>query len=460
MATLNKKKKVEVFSSDRLAGGMGNRAAKQGDEAHLRRCVMACLLWEDNAYVDGVSVAADIAALIPKVKAEVVAEMAVEARYVQKLRHVPLFICREMAKYDSHKGLVAQTLAKVINRPDELSEFVALYWKDGKKPLSSQIKKGLAGAFGKFNEYQLAKYNRKKEIMLRDVLNMCHAKPADDEQNKLWQRLLNNELATPDTWEVGISACQTEEEKKAVWERLIQEKKLPASAYLKNLRNMIAVKVSPKVIRDGLANVNKEMMVPLDFLKAEKYAADFSRELEAAMLECTSQWKKLPGRTILVVDVSGSMNQGLASKSEFKRMDAAIAMAVLTAEICESVAIYATAGSDSARIHKTAKVRPYHGFALSREISEQAGRLGGGGIFTRQCLEFIKEQEEEAPDRIIVFSDSQDCDDKDAKPRPFGVKNYIVDISSHRNGVNYKGVWSAEISGWSEGFLNFIAHQE
>jgi 60 kDa SS-A/Ro ribonucleoprotein len=44
-------------------------------------------------------------------------------------------------------------LERVIQRPDELTEFLAIYWKDGRQPLSAQVKKGLARAFRKFNEY-------------------------------------------------------------------------------------------------------------------------------------------------------------------------------------------------------------------------------------------------------------------------------------------------------------------
>ena len=47
-----------------------------------------------------------------------------------KLRHAPLWVVREMARHDGHKALVADTLAKVIQRADELAEFLALYWKD------------------------------------------------------------------------------------------------------------------------------------------------------------------------------------------------------------------------------------------------------------------------------------------------------------------------------------------
>lgn len=45
-------------------------------------------------------------------------------------------------------------------------------------------------------------------------------------------------------------------------------------------------------------------------------------------------------------------------------------------------------------------------------------------------------------------------------PKPFGKHNYICDVSSERHGVNYKGVWDAEISGFSENFLLFIAAYE
>ena len=89
-------------------------------------------------------------------------------------------------------------------------------------------------------------------------------------------------------------------------------------------------------------------------------------------------------------------------------------------------------------------------------------RIGGGGIFTRQCLEWCKDKfKDKKFDRIIIFSDSQDCDYPEKRvPKPFGTYNYIVDVSAHTRGVNYKGVWTAEVSGWSESFITFIAALE
>src|SRR3954462_6497592 len=129
-------------------------------EAQLRRSVLACLLWENQFYEDGVEIASRIAELVPKVEATKVAALAVEAREQMKLRHAPLLLVREMARHATHRALVAETLARIIQRADELAEFVALYWASGRQPLSAQVKKGLASAFTRFDEYALAKYDR------------------------------------------------------------------------------------------------------------------------------------------------------------------------------------------------------------------------------------------------------------------------------------------------------------
>src|ERR1700691_557665 len=225
-------------------------------EPHLRRSVSACLLWEDQFYEDGVQIAGRIPELLPQVEAEKVAALAVEARERMKLRHAPLLLVREMARHATHRGLVADTLARVIQRADELSEFVAIYWAGGRQPLSAQVKKGLATAFGKFDEYALAKYDRAGAVRLRDVLFLCHARPVDGAQAAQWKRLVDNELATPDTWEVALSAVGRGEEgegkrevaKREVWERLLADRKLGALALLRNLRNLHQAGVNEELV--------------------------------------------------------------------------------------------------------------------------------------------------------------------------------------------------------------------
>src|ERR1700750_167583 len=124
----------------------GAPAAILTPEQALRRSVLACMLWENEFYEDGVAVAGRIRELVPKVTAEKVAALAVEGRTAMKLRHAPLLRVREMPRHATHRALVAETLVRVIQRADELSEFVAIYWADGRTPLSAQVKKGLAAA--------------------------------------------------------------------------------------------------------------------------------------------------------------------------------------------------------------------------------------------------------------------------------------------------------------------------
>src|SRR5512140_2653959 len=140
MARLN----ILKLDLDRPVTHEGTPAARLTPEQELRRSVMACLLWEDQFYEDGVEIAGRIKELVPKVKPESVAAIGVEARTKMKLCPAPLLLVREMARLATHRALVSDTLAQVVQRADELTEFIAIYWKDGRVPLSSQVKKGLA----------------------------------------------------------------------------------------------------------------------------------------------------------------------------------------------------------------------------------------------------------------------------------------------------------------------------
>src|ERR1700722_8837518 len=194
----------------------GALAVRVSPELALRRSVLACMLWEDEFYEDGVAIAGRIRELVPKVEAAKVAALAVEARTAMKLRHAPLLLVREMARHATHRALVAETMTRVIQRADELAEFVAIYWKDGRAPLSGQVKKGLAAAFPKFDEYALAKYDRPGPVKLRDVLFLCHAKPRDAVQAGVWKKLIWGRLKAPDTWEVALSSGA---DKREAWQR-------------------------------------------------------------------------------------------------------------------------------------------------------------------------------------------------------------------------------------------------
>lgn len=420
---------------------------------------MACMLWEDEFYESGVSIAKRITELLPQVDAATVADIAVRARNESKLRHVPLLIVREMARLPSHRHLVAYTLFNVIQRPDELGEFVSIYWKDKRQPLSAQVKKGLARAFGKFDAYQLGKYNREAKVTLRDVMFLVCPKPKDAQQAALFKSLADNSLAAPDTWEVRLSEGAN---KKDTFTRLINENRLGALALLRNLRGMQDAGVARETIVKGLESMNVERVLPFRFIAAKPYATAFEPQLEAAMFKCCAELPKLPGKTVLVVDTSGSMTGGnVSAKSDLTRVDAAKALAMLVREQCEDASIYATAGDDYARKHATMQVPARRGFALADLFfSEEMGRqIGGGGIFLKQCMDYIAEREKDVA-RVIVLTDEQDCDNKCSpeKAVALGKHNYIVNVSSYKNGIAYQK-WT-HINGWSEHVIEYILAAE
>jgi hypothetical protein len=318
----------------------GAPAAVITPEQALRRSVLSCMLWENQFYEEGVSIAGRIRELVPKVEAAKVAALAVEARTNMKLRHVPLLLVREMARHATHRSLVAETLVSVIQRADELAEFVAIYWADGRAPLSAQVKKGLAAAFTRFDEYALAKYDRASVVRLRDVLFLCHAKPVDAAQAALWKRLIANELATPDTWEVALSTGGPEGDKRAAWTRLLSERKLGALALLRNLRNIKDANVEEHLVLNALDAMKTDRVLPFRFLAAARYAPQWEEMLERAMFRALADKPRLTGHTVLMVDVSGSMVAPLSRRSEMLRTDAAYGLAVLLRELAEKATIY------------------------------------------------------------------------------------------------------------------------
>lgn len=408
-------------------------------EQQLQRSILACLLWERQFYEDGVEIASRICELLPQVSGEKAAALAVDAREKMKLRHMPLFIVREMARISSHKPYVADTLSRVIQRADELSEFVAMYWKEKRQPLSSQVKKGLAQAFTKFDAYQLAKYNRGTVVKLRDVLFMVHAKPLNDAQAVMWTDLVDGRLESPDTWEVALSSGA---DRKETWERLLAENKLGGLALLRNLRNMIAVNVDEKLVVEALKSMKTERILPFRFIAAARYAPRWENHLEKAMFSCLEDAEKIPGKTLLLVDVSGSMESQISAKSDMMRIDAACGLAVLARELCEDAEVF----TFSTHLKEVPGRR---GFALRDAIVNSQPHQS---TYLGEAVKTLNRSR--GYDRIVVLTDEQSQDDVAG---PNG-KGYMINVASYKNGVGY-GKWN-HIDGWSEAVLKYISELE
>lgn len=442
----------------------GAPAAKEAAQKELVRTVSACMLFENAFYEKGSDVARRIANLCDHVPMKFLSDLAVRAREELKLRHVPLWLCIHMLTKkgtEAERNLVSETIAKVIHRPDEMAEILALWWKEERRKVPRQLKGGIAKAFPKFNEYQLGKWNRDGAVKLRDALFISHAKPKDKDQEALWKKLVDGTLATPDTWEVSLSKGA---DKKGTFERLIKEKRLGYMALLMNLRNCEEAGVDRKLVEEALVSGAKDSWaLPFRFITAARHAPQLEEALGKAMVTAAAALPKLKGHTLFVIDVSGSMSGSLSSKSEMSRTDAACGLAILAREQAEEVTIYATAGNDHAVTHATDLVPPRRGFALADAIRAKEQALGGGGIFLKQCMEYIERNESRAKfDRVVVFTDEQDCDvaQSASKAPKLAKYNYILNVGVYEPALPVTGAGWTRVSGFSERVIEWMIAEE
>lgn len=421
----------------------GVRAAPTNPIQQLRRSVLSCLLWESEFYESGEQIANRIRQLVSEVIKRhglaPVANLAIEARETQHLRHAPLMLVREMAR---HGGpLVSSTLTRVIQRADELAEFLSMYWAEGRTPIAKQVRKGLANAFRKFDAYQLAKYNRDKAITLRDVMFMVHPTPLDDAQAALWAWLANNELKAPDTWEVALSGgadkCET-------FTRLLLEEKLGYLALLRNLRNMAEAGVDPALVQRAiLARKGAQNVLPFRYIAAVRAAPQFASQLNTALLACVQGSPKLPGRTAVLVDVSGSMNAPLSDKSDLRRIDAAAALASVINGDSVRTFVYA---------NNAVEVPTYQGLP---GVDQIVRKVGGGTDLARG----IQAVDKTEYDRLIVITDEQAQTYQTPAPKVPGARCYLINVASAQNGVGYGAPW-IHLDGFSEHVIRWIAALE
>ena len=218
----------------------------------LYQRVASCLFGEPLFYKSGQDQAERIIELVkilcPENK-QFVVNLAEYARNVLHLRSVPIVLLVEASRYEGNTDMnmipkvVRKAVPKIIQRADELMECIA-YWnsryghigdRQEKGSLPACLKKGLAEAIKKFDEYQLAKYDRNNsKVKLIDVMRIVHPKPTTEEQKTLFKKVKEDKLSTPETWETYIS---THGSNKETWTHILP--KMPIMALIRNLRNFL-----------------------------------------------------------------------------------------------------------------------------------------------------------------------------------------------------------------------------
>ena len=431
MKTNVAKKKEKEYTHE------GGPAHKQSDLSQLKRAVFACLLWEDNFYENGVSISDRIKDLCKAVDSDEVAAIADQARNVMQMRHVPLLLTVALAgkRYDK----LEQVVTNVIRRADEMGELLALYWADDKKPIPAGMKRGLARVFGKFDAYALGKYNRDGAIKLRDILRLVHPTPKDEAQSILWKRLLAGDLASPDIWEVELSAGK---DKKATFTRLLSENKLGYMALLRNLRNMEQAGVDKQLVKTALLSGNASRVLPFRYIAASRACPAWAAMVDDAFKLKLASLDPVAGETVFMVDVSGSMDSALSKKSDLLRMDAAAALA----------AIWPGEKRIFTFSERLVEVPSYAGLAAIDQITKSQDN---SGTYLGQSLRELETKLKTMPKRLIVITDEQSAD---RTPQPYAEHGYVINVASEKPSIAY-GPW-VSLTGFSENILKYIAETE
>ena len=419
-------------------GGAAHPHLKPVDQ--LRRSVLACLLWEDSFYESGQDAATRIRHLAEQVTPEQLAELAIEARNRHNLRHAPLLLLEVLSRTGKGKSIVADATYEVIQRVDELAELLAILWRDGRKMIPHQMQRGMQRAFFKFDEYQFAKYDRKDAVKLRDVLRMVRPDPRkyeDDDgiRSALFKRILTGTLATPDTWEVELSRGA---DKRETFERLLREGKLGYMALLRNLRNMEKAQVDRKLVEDAiLARRGARRVLPFRYVAAARAVPHLEPVIDRALQAAIRELPRLAGRTVVLVDVSGSMNQRLSGKSDLTRMDAAATLASVIS--AEDLRVFTFS-------NQLVEVPPRRGMAGVDAIVRSQPH---GGTHLRLALDSLRGTRR---DRIVVVTDEQSHDG--ILEDPGCPRGYVINVAAYQNGVGY-GRWT-HVDGFSEHVLRYV----
>ena len=243
-------------------------------------------------------------------------------------------------------------------------------------------------------------------------------------------------------------------------------------AILRNLRNIIDAGVSNehmekvwKAIEDPDA-VRKSKQLPFRFLSAYKAVSEVRNvgsraydALENAVDAAVNNIPKLPGSTVIAVDVSGSMSSPVSQKSDIRCVEIGMMLGLIANRICANSLFY----SFDTRIEK---------YALSSragilETCIRNAACGGGTDMGLPFEAMIRDRVK--ADRVIVISDNmcnsgysmwghkpvQSLADEYRRKSGHDIWVHAIDLQGYGT-QQFTGPKTNIIAGWSEKVFNFI----
>lgn len=314
-----------------------------------------------------------------------------------------------------------QVIDAALKRPDEPGELLAYWTSTYGRSLPKPVKRGVAdAAMRHFNQKNALKYDTASHAWrFADVLELVHPKAATPAQGDLYKYLLDlrhapdhsepveipaslgmlrankqlrarvkagepalllnpeNLLKAAMTWEDVLSlGGQYGLDKAKLWESIIPS--MGAMALVRNLRNMDQAGVSDAVAAQAIAvitdedNIRRSHMFPLRMLSAYRAAPSlrWGYALETAMRHSLGNVPALAGRTLVLVDRSGSMFYSkLSERSELTCADGAALFGAALAVRCDA--------ADLVQFGSSYSTVPFDKAESVLRIMSKFGSLGG-----------------------------------------------------------------------------------
>ena len=448
----------------------GLAAYEMSDKDKLVTQVLTSFFNEEKFYGDNSEEIKETITKVVKSDPEFVSRLCMFARNEFNMRSISHVLVSFLAFYPEGKPYVKTTVKNIIKRGDDATEILACYLSMFGKPIPNSLRKALRDIFPTFDAYTLAKYKGEgKTVKMRDILCLAHPVPTSAEQSEAWKKLLEGTLEPAYTWETELSAKGNNKE---TWEALIASKRLPYMATLRNLRNIITA--APDNYRDVLnyicnpEAVRKSKQLPFRYLSAYNNVPNgligngAAEALEKAADISVDNLPKIPGRTVIAIDVSGSMHSPVSRNSDVRCCDIAMLLGIIANRICEESVVYMFDTSI-----QEFRVPQRNGILY---MAKTLSRCGGG---TEMSLPFKKMLADHIDcDRVIIISD-EECNydsgwsgwrgnrtvqhyaDEYRRESGNNIWVHAVDLCGYGT-QQFTGSKTNIIAGWSEKIFEFI----
>lgn len=273
-------------------------------------------------------------AMIETYGAEFVAKAAIFARKELGMRSISHILAGVLNNHQfTNKRAFFRNFA---NRPDDVSEVFACIDMYGDKRSHAAIR-GFGDYLSTLSSYTLGKYKMNgHKYNMYDLINLTHA------HSNAIQDYKDDNLSSPDTWEVKISTAENDAERSFEWRRLVEENKLGYIALLRNLRNILNADIDEEWIETYLVPqltnqtaIEKSLVFPYQIYTAYKYL-DIKNTIVVTALSKAFRYScdNMPlfdDKTAIILDVSGSMTDPISRNSRvtIKEVGACFAASLL-----------------------------------------------------------------------------------------------------------------------------------